>query len=132
MTLVVLDTDVTSRLIKGTLPDSLAPKLVAKQLTVTFVTVGELTRWTVLRNFGERRRTLIESWIGSASIGADVEVARRWGEITAYAQLRGRPRPYDDSWIAACCLAYDLPIVTLNVRHFQDFAHHEGLEIITA
>ena len=132
MTLVVLDTDVTSRIIKGTLPGSIAPKLVGKQLTVTFVTVGELTRWTVHRNFGERRRALIESWIGSASIGGDVEVARRWGEITAYAQLRGRPRPYDDSWIAACCLAYDLPIVTLNVRHFQDFADHEGLEIITA
>jgi predicted nucleic acid-binding protein len=132
MALVVLDTDVTSRVIKGTLPDSLAAKLVGKQMIVSFVTVGELSRWTVLRDLGERRRTLVESWITSASIGAGLEVARKWGEITAYAQLRGRPRPLDDSWIAACCLAYELPLVTLNVKHFEDFAEHEGLEIITA
>ena len=132
MTLVVLDTDVTSRVIKGTVPDSLAAKLVGKQLTITFVTVGELSRWTVLREFGDRRRALVESWINGASIGGDVDVARKWGEITAYAQLRGRPRPFDDSWIAACALAYDLPLATLNVKHFQDYAEHEGLTIITA
>jgi hypothetical protein len=34
----------------------------------------------------------------------DQRVATRWGEIQAYAQLRGRPRPANDSWIAACCL----------------------------
>lgn len=131
MALVVLDTDVTSRVIKGTVPDSLAAKLVGKQLTVSFVTVGELSRWTVLREFGERRRALVESWITGSSIGGGVEVARKWGEITAYAQLRGRPRPFDDSWIAARCLAYELPLATLNVKHFVDYAEHEGLEIIT-
>ena len=41
MALVVLDTDVTSRVIKGTVPDSLAAKLVGKQMIVSFVTVGE-------------------------------------------------------------------------------------------
>lgn len=132
MALVVLDTDVTSRVIKGTLPDSLAAKLVGKQMIVSFGTVGELSRWTVLRDLGERRRTLVESWITSASIGAGLEVARKWGEITTYAQLRGRPRPFDDSWIPACCCAYELPLVTLNVKHFEDFAEHEGLEVITA
>ena len=40
MSLVVLDTDVTSRVIKRTVPDSLAAKLVGHQLTITFVTVG--------------------------------------------------------------------------------------------
>lgn len=132
MAIVVLDTDVTSRVIKGTLPDPLAAKLVGKQMTVTFVTIGELTRWAVLRDLGERRRALLEGWITAASIGAGPDVARKWGEITAFAQLRGRPRPFDDSWIAACCLAYDLPLATLNVKHFFDYSEHEGLEIITA
>lgn len=132
MSLVVLDTDVASRIIKGTLPDSLASKLVGKQLTITFVTVGELSRWTVLRDLGERRRARVEQWITSTSLGGDLEVARKWGQITAYSQLRGRPRPYDDSWIAACALAYDLPLATLNVKHFQDYVEHEGLAIITA
>lgn len=131
MALVVLDTDVTSRVIKGTVPHSLAAKLVGNQMIVSFVTVGELSRWAVLRDFGERRRALVESWITGASIGGDVEVARKWGEITAYAQLRGRLRPFDDSWVAACCLAYELPLATLNVKHFEDYAEHEGLKIIT-
>lgn len=131
MSLVVLDTDVTSRVIKGTVPDTLTAKLVGKQLTITFVTVGELSRWTVLRELGERRRAGVEQWIMGASLGADQMVARRWGQITAYSQLRGRPRPYDDSWIAACALAYGLPLATLNVKHFEDYAEHEGLKIIT-
>ena len=89
------------------------------------------SRWTVLRDLGERRRALVESWITSPSIGAGLE-ARKWGEITAYAQLRGCPRPFDDSWIAACWCAYELPLVTLNVKHLEDFAAYEGLELITA
>ena len=96
----MLDTDVTSRVIKGMVPDSLAAKLVGKQMAVSFVTVGELSRWIVLRDLGDRRRALVESWITSASIGAGLDVARKWGEITTYARLRGRPRPFDDSWIA--------------------------------
>lgn len=32
------------------------------------------------------------------------------GELQAYAQLRGRPRRVNDSWIAACCLVRDLPL----------------------
>jgi len=101
-------------------------------LVATFVTVGELSRWLVLREFGERRRAVVESWINSTAILGNAEVARKWGEITAYSQLRGWPRPFDDSWIAACALAYDLPLATLNVKHFEDYAEHEGLTIITA
>jgi predicted nucleic acid-binding protein len=48
--------------------------------------------------------------------------AARRADIAAYAYLRGRPRPTNDSWIAACCLAYDLPLATQNVKDFQDFA----------
>jgi predicted nucleic acid-binding protein len=57
----------------------------------------------------------------------DARVAARWGELQAYAQLRGRPRPVNDTWIAACCLVRDLPLSTLNTKDFADFAEHEGL-----
>jgi len=43
----------------------------------------------------------------------------------------GRPRPANDSWIAACCLARQFPLATLNVKDFEDFARHDGLELIT-
>ena len=43
------------------------------------------------------------------------DVAAKWGEIVAYAVKRGRPRPFNDSWIAASCLTYDLSLATLNI-----------------
>lgn len=60
----------------------------------------------------------------------DLRVAARWGELQAYAQLRGRPRPTNDTWIAACCLVRELPLATFNLKDFTDFAEHEGLEIL--
>ena len=57
-------------------------------------------------------------------------VATVWGEIQAHAQLRGRPRPINDSWIAACCLARELPLATFNIKDYADFAEHEGLELV--
>ncbi len=59
----------------------------------------------------------------------DQRVAARWGELQAYAQLRGRPRPVNDTWIAACCLVRELPLATYNIKDF-DFAKHEGLKIL--
>ena len=59
------------------------------------------------------------------------DIARTWGDISAHAVRRGRPRPQNDTWIAACCLAYDLPLTTLNIKDFTDFAEHEGLTLLT-
>jgi hypothetical protein len=60
------------------------------------------------------------------------DIVTAWGEISAYAMRRGRPRPQNDTSIAACCLVYDLPLATLNVKDFQDFVDHEGLRLISA
>ncbi len=43
---------------------------------------------------------------------------------TSAENAAGRPR------IAACCLVYDLPLATLNIKDFKDFIEHEGLTII--
>ena len=103
------------------------------QEAITFVTRGELTKWSVLRNWGAPRRAELERWIAARSpITVTDDVARTWGEVSAYDQMRGRPRPINDTWIAACCLAFGLPLATLNVADFQDFVDHEGLVLITA
>lgn len=36
----------------------------------------------------------------------------------------------NDTWIAACCLARDLPLATLNLKDYADFTEHEGLRVI--
>ena len=60
------------------------------------------------------------------------DVARTWGALSAFAEKRGRRRPVNDTWIAACCIALGLPLATLNISDFQDFGDHEGLVLITA
>jgi predicted nucleic acid-binding protein len=55
---------------------------------------------------------------------------RRWGHLQARAQLRGRPRPINDSWIASRCLVDDLPLATFNLEDFADFAEHDRLRLV--
>jgi toxin FitB len=50
MSFVVLDTDVASASLRGRLPDRLRARLTGQTWCISFVTVGELTKWTVLRS----------------------------------------------------------------------------------
>lgn len=85
---------------------------------------------------GPAYRRRLEAWLSNVLVlpynDEIQDVARTWGTIAAHAQRRGRPRPQNDMWVAACCLYYDLPLATLNVKDFRDFAEHEGLTIVGA
>ena len=130
---IVLDTDVASRSFKGRLQPELAARLSGAQPLLTFVTVGELTQWTRLRGWGPRNRAMLDSWLSDKPvIPGGKTIASVWGELSAAATQRGRPRPVNDTWVAACCVAYRLPLATLNIKDFADFAEHEGLSLIRA
>jgi predicted nucleic acid-binding protein len=130
---VVLDTDVSSLILRRRLPSTLAARLAGTLPYITFVTLGELTQWTELRNWGKRFRAGLEAWLsGVGFLEYDREVARTWGRLSARGHHRGRPRPTNDMWIAACCLTAGLPLATLNVKDFADFATYEGLQLVTA
>ena len=105
MSFVVVDTDVASAILKGQLPDSLHRRLAGQQLAITFVTVSELTQWTYLHRWGPQRRAGLRAFFASVVIlPCAFHAATVWGEIQTHARLRGRPRPINDSWIAACCI----------------------------
>jgi predicted nucleic acid-binding protein len=128
---LVLDTDGASAVLKERLPDSLATRLAGEPLAITFVTVGELTQWTFRRRWGPQRRAGLDRFFARVvALLNGPRVARIWGEIQAPAQMRGRPRPVNDSWVAACCLARELPLATLDIEDYTDFAEHEGLDLI--
>ncbi len=127
---VVVDTDVASTLLRGTLPVAIADQLAGVTLCVAFVTVGELFRGAVHAGWGERRTGDLRHWLEHILVlPADATVGRRWGELTGRALRAGRPLPANDAWIAACCLVYEAPLATLNVR---DFDRIDGLRLLTA
>lgn len=129
---VVFDTDVASLGYRGELSSSVLKRLLDQCAGLTFVTVGELTRWSMVRRWGGRRRTLLEQWIAHRLVlPYNEDVARPWGRMSAAATRRGRPRPANDTWIAACCVVHGLPLATRNVRDFGDFPQHDGLRLIT-
>jgi predicted nucleic acid-binding protein len=127
----VFDTDVASHSFRDRLPPRLAARLVGRQPLLTFVTVGELAKWTRLRHWGPRNLAMLEDWLSNKPIiPASRQIAVTWGDLSAAAIQRGRPRPVNDTWIAACCLAYDVPLATLNLKDFEDFAEHHGLRLL--
>lgn len=49
------------------------------------------------------------------------------GVTAAASERRGWSLPVNESWIAACCLARELPLATLNVKDYAELVEHEGL-----
>jgi toxin FitB len=128
---IVLDTDVASAVLRGRLADPLRTRLTGHTWCMSFVTLGELTKWTVLRSWGPRKLAELADWRhGVVTLPYSENVAITWGELQARAVRRGRPRPVNDTWIAACCLVRDLPLATLNLKDYADFAEHEQLTLL--
>ena len=128
---VILDTDVASLIHKRKLTGSLAARLIGRRPLITFVTYGELTKWVEIRNWGASRHQALADWLSSIPVlPGDEAVATAWGRLSAAGFQRGRPRPVNDMWIAACCLTHDLPLATLNLKDFEDFRTYHGLRIL--
>ena len=133
MASIVLDTDVVSLYRVGRLPVGFARQVAANDPSIAFATAGELWKWALARRWGDARRGGLELFLDQALIlEADLKVSQIWGEITVGAQRRGRPRPLNDTWIAACCIEGGLPLLTLNRRDFAYFAEYDGLVLLSA
>jgi toxin FitB len=101
VSLVVLDTDVASNILRG----RISPQLQAR-----------------LAGLAEWRRDIVV-------LPADEQIATTWGALQARAQLRGQPRPINDTWIAASCIVEGIPLATFNTKDYEDFAQHDGLTL---
>jgi predicted nucleic acid-binding protein len=95
---------------------------------VTFVTVGEFFKGAFKRQWGERRVQQLEAWLRNVVVLPYTgEIGRVWGRVSAECEAKGQPIPPNDAWIAACCLSHDVPLMTLNRRHFEQV---EGLRLV--
>ena len=128
---VVIDTGTASLLQRRQAPPWVLRHLARTRIWLTFITVAELANWAVMREWDENRRGRLDSWMARRPvIPYDAPIARLWGELAGQAQLRGRPRRQNHTWIAACCLQYRLPLVALNAGEFDDFAEYHGLMLL--
>lgn len=124
---VILDTDVASRMLRGDLPEEARPKLSGRQGLLTFVTVGELLRGAYRARWGEQRMKDVEGWIARfRQVDSNPDVSRAWATLVAARENAGRPINPNDAWIAACCIASNVPLATFNRK---DFVGIEGLEL---
>jgi predicted nucleic acid-binding protein len=93
------------------------------ELAVDPVILGEIRFGILLLPHG-RRRSRLERWFEGGvqrlqCIPWEASTGLRWGELLAALRAEGRAMPIKDSFIAATALAYDLAVVTLNVRDFD-------------
>ena len=124
---LLVDTSVISYLLKK---HSLAPLyweiLKGNILGISFMTVAELYRWPMERNWSERRIAALRLHLrGYNVLPSDDAMSWEWAKIKS---RRGRPISDPDAWIAATAIRYEVPFVTHNPRHFL---HVEGLKVLT-
>ena len=103
MSSVVVDTDVVSFLFKNhpiaKLYDS---DLRGNTLALSFMTIAELDRWVIQRNWGQSRRNWLNRYLDPFVIlPYNRALCTRWAEVTVAAQARGYRIDCADAWIAA-------------------------------
>jgi len=124
----VVDTDVASLLQRQRLPDQVAEKLKGRTLHLSFITTAEMLRGAFKANWGRRRIIELEQWLDPwPKVNSDDQVSEAWAKLVAQREQSGRPIGHNDAWIAACCVAGQFPLATLNRRHFEGT---EGLDLI--
>ena len=127
---IILDTNIVSYLMRGgQLAQDYIPHLRGRLLAITFITVGELYFGAEKANWGQKRRTKLETTLRNfAVIPYDHEIARCYGRLVAERQRGGDPIAPNDAWIAACAVRHDVPLITHDAG---DFTGINGLKLIT-
>lgn len=96
------------------------------RLYLSVITIGEIQKGIAkLPSSPKKKRLaawldeeLLERFTGRV-LGIDLTVARKWGDIQASCERRGKTLPAVDAMIAAIALVFDMTIVT---RNAQDMA----------
>jgi len=127
MNTILLDTDVTSYIIKDLPVASVyRPIVLGKRVAVSFMTIAEIHEGIFRSNWGEnKKRNLVNSLRQFVVLPFTINVCEIWGRIRA--ERKQQPISVGDAWIAATAIAYELPLLTNNTKHFQDIT---GLNLL--
>jgi tRNA(fMet)-specific endonuclease VapC len=118
---LVVDTDVVSYLFRGdTRAEPFRSVLAGRVLVVSFMTIAELDRWALSRNWGPSRMAALEQHLRNFVLHPfDRALCRRWAEVMDGARRLGRPIQTADAWIASTALQLAVPLVTHNPSDYD-------------
>lgn len=120
MSRVMVDTDVVSFLFKNDSRASLyRTHLLGKELVISFMTLAELLRWALERNWDKTRQTRLKEHLRQFAVHPfDAGPCRTWAEVSHAARKSSRPIETADAWSAATAVHHVIPLVTHNRRHY--------------
>ena len=131
MNAAIVDTDVVSMPFKG---DNRAlayrPHITGRLLGISFMTLAELERWPLERDWGQRRKIeLAQHLTRYVVLPVSRELCGKWAEVSFTAKRKGRPIQTADAWIAASALFYQVPLITNNR---DDYSAVDVLDLLSA
>ncbi len=131
MTAYLFDTDALSELVKPRPSPAFVEWLRSIDRAVQFTSatvIGELYYGAHRSGQAERHlRNIEEKLLPRVTVlPYDLGVAMKFGQLRAKLEGQGKPLPDADLQIAAAAIAYNLELVTGNVRHFERI---DGLRI---
>jgi hypothetical protein len=128
----LLDTCVLSEYIKKT-PD---PKVIAwvdeqdeTSLFISVISLGEIEKGILkLRPSDPRRAQKLTAWLGKVeqrfagrTLPLDAAALSTWAQLSAEAEMAGRPLPVMDGLLMATAQCHGLTVVTRNAQDFEAF-----------
>jgi predicted nucleic acid-binding protein len=131
MNAAIVDTDVVSMLFKGdTRALAYRSHVAGRLLGISFMTLAELDRWPLERDWGQRRKLDLAQYPTRYTVlPVSRELCSKWAEVTFAAKRRGRPIQTADAWVAASALHYQVPLITNNR---DDYSFVDGLALLSA
>jgi predicted nucleic acid-binding protein len=131
MNAAIVDTDVVSMLFKGdTRALAYRSHITGRLLGISFMTLAELERWSLERNWGQRRKLELAQHLTRYTVlPVSRELCAKWAEVSFVAKRKGRPIQTADAWIAASALYYRVPLITNNR---DDYSAVDGLALLSA
>jgi tRNA(fMet)-specific endonuclease VapC len=128
--MLLVDTNVVSYLFKGDTRGEDYQELIGDQVcAIAFITLAELYRWPLAREFGKAKERELEAFIETfVVLPYDHEMARIWARVSYGTKSKGVGISANDLLIAVTAIRFNLPLVTHNMAHFQGI---EELRLIT-
>jgi tRNA(fMet)-specific endonuclease VapC len=121
MRTLLLDTNIVSYLMKESPRAKLyEAHLRDSRLAISFVTVGELYRWAIVRQWGTKRKLDLEEQLRNyLVIPFDIELCKKWAEVKSIAGLTTSFRRLD------CCYGTPSQRSACNsqLRHFENISN---------